>query len=140
MSPPHIFISQVSVTRLPVVTVLSTGNEIQEPGTELAPGHVRDSNKTTLMSLLRSAGGIQARDGGIAKDDLATLTSSLGAALEASELVVTTGGVSMGDRDLLRQVLVDEFGAKIHFARVNMKVIPVSDWSILLILASDWST
>ena len=112
---------QVSVSRLPVVTVLSTGNEIQEPDTELLPGHVRDSNKTTLMSLLRSVGGIEARDGGIAKDDLATLTSSLGAALEASDLVVTTGGVSMGDRDLLRQVLVDKFGAKVHFARVNMK-------------------
>jgi len=114
-------VTEVSVARLPVVTVLSTGNEIQEPDTELMPGHVRDSNKTTLMSLLRSAGGIEARDGGIAKDDLATLTSSLGAALEASDLVVTTGGVSMGDRDLLRQVLVDKFGAKVHFARVNMK-------------------
>ena len=58
------------MARLPVVTVLSTGNEIQEPDTELMPGHVRDSNKTTLMSLLRSAGGIEARDGGIAKAQL----------------------------------------------------------------------
>merc|ERR1712098_638525 len=105
---------------LPVVTVLSTGNEIQPPGQKLLPGHVRDSNKTTLMSLLRS-NGVKPRDGGIARDDITVLTKSLEEALKSSEIVVTTGGVSMGDRDLLRQVLVDKFEAKIHFARVNMK-------------------
>ena len=81
---------------------------------------MRDSNKTTLLSLL-ATNGILAQDAGIAKDDVATLTSSLQSALSSSDLVVTTGGVSMGDRDLLRQVLVDKFGAEIHFARVNMK-------------------
>ena len=113
-------VTEVVVSSLPTVTVLSTGNEIQEPGEQLLPGRVRDSNKTTLLALLDSA-GIPARDGGIARDDLAALTEALRAALEVSDLVVTTGGVSMGDRDLLRQVLVSEFGAKIHFARVNMK-------------------
>ena len=108
------------MSRLPVVTVLSTGNEIQPPGQKLLPGHVRDSNKTTLMSLLRS-NGVKPRDGGIARDDITVLTKSLEEALKSSEIVVTTGGVSMGDRDLLRQVLVDKFEAKIHFARVNMK-------------------
>ena len=112
--------TQVTVSRLPTVTILSTGNEIQEPGEQLQPGRVRDSNKTTLLSVLAAA-GITARDGGIARDDLTVLTESLRAALEVSDIVVTTGGVSMGDRDLLRQVLVSEFGAEIHFARVNMK-------------------
>ena len=112
--------TQVTVSRLPVVTVLSTGNEIQEPGETLQPGRVRDSNKTTLLSVLASA-GVTARDGGIARDDLTVLTDTLRAALEVSDIVVTTGGVSMGDRDLLRQVLVTDFGADIHFARVNMK-------------------
>merc|ERR550539_1081102 len=112
--------TQVSVSSLPTITVLSTGNEIQEPGEQLLPGRVRDSNKTTLLSLLASA-GFPGRDGGIARDDLTALTEALRSALEVSEIVVTTGGVSMGDRDFLRQVLVSEFGAKIHFARVNMK-------------------
>merc|ERR550539_1264541 len=111
--------TEVSVSSLPTITVLSTGNEIQDPSEQLLPGRVRDSNKTTLLSLLASA-GFPARDGGIARDDLGALTEALRAALEVSEVVVTTGGVSMGDRDLLRQVLVSQFGAKIHFARVNM--------------------
>ena len=113
-------VTRVQVSTLPSVAILSTGNEIQEPGQDLLPGHVRDSNKTTLLSLL-ATNGILAKDAGIAKDDVATLTSSLQSALSSSDLVVTTGGVSMGDRDLLRQVLVDKFGAEIHFARVNMK-------------------
>ena len=50
-----------------------------------------------------------------------TLLSSCVCAVLTSPGQVTTGGVSMGDRDLLRQVLVEQFGARIHFARVNMK-------------------
>jgi len=113
-------VTEVLVSRLPRLSVLSTGNEIQEPGESLLPGHIRDSNKTTLLALLASD-GVTAVDAGIAKDDLETLTSALQAALEKSDVLVTTGGVSMGDRDLLRQVLVSNFGAEIHFARVEMK-------------------
>ena len=58
---------------------------------------------------------------GIARDDVSVLTQALHNALSTNDILVTTGGVSMGDRDLLRQVLVDKFQAKIHFARVNMK-------------------
>jgi len=113
-------VTQVLVSKLPRVAVLSTGNEIQEPGEELLPGHIRDSNKTTLLSLLAS-GGVKAVDAGIAKDDLENLTTALKTAFDQSDILVTTGGVSMGDRDLLRQVLVSNFGAEIHFARVQMK-------------------
>jgi len=113
-------VTQVLVSKQPRISVLSTGNEIQEPGEDLLPGHIRDSNKTTLLALLAS-NGVDAADAGIAKDDLETLTSALQSALEKSDVLVTTGGVSMGDRDLLRQVLVANFGADIHFARVQMK-------------------
>ena len=113
-------VTEVLVSKLPRIAVLSTGNEIQEPGEELLPGHIRDSNKTTLLALLAS-NGVQAVDAGIAKDDLGTLTAALQLAFEKSDVLVTTGGVSMGDRDLLRQVLVANFGADIHFARVQMK-------------------
>ena len=115
-------VSRVSVGARVTVTVLSTGNEIQEPCEQLRPGHVRDSNKTTLVTLLRTSDvPCDVRDGGIARDDLTLLTNTLSDALNNSDVVVTTGGVSMGDRDLLRQVLVEKFSAKIHFARVNMK-------------------
>jgi len=113
-------VTQVVVSKLPRVAVLSTGNEIQEPGEELQPGHIRDSNKTTLLALLAS-NCVNAADAGIAKDDLENLTKALQIALERCDVLVTTGGVSMGDRDLLRQVLVSKFGAEIHFARVQMK-------------------
>ena len=69
----------------------------------MRPGHIRDSNKTTLISLLKSR-GFEAKDAGVAKDDIQQLTTVLKSALETSDLLVTTGGVSMGDRDLLRQV------------------------------------
>ena len=81
---------------------------------------MRSRNLARILSLL-ATNGILAQDSGIAKVDVATLNSSLQSALSSSDLVVTTGGVSMGDRDLLRQVLVDKFGAEIQFARVNMK-------------------
>jgi len=113
-------VTEVQVAVAPKVAVLSTGNELQEPGESLKPGHIRDSNKTTLITLLQSK-GFEAKDAGVAKDDIQQLTAVLKSALETSDLLVTTGGVSMGDRDLLRQVLVDQFGAEIHFARVAMK-------------------
>jgi len=113
-------VTEVLVSKLPRVAILSTGNEIQEPGEELQPGHIRDSNKTTLLALLAS-NGVNAIDAGIAKDDLVNLTNALQSAFDQSDVLVTTGGVSMGDRDLLRQVLVSNFGAEIHFARVQMK-------------------
>ena len=62
-----------------------------------------DSNKTTLSCLLKDQ-GFPIFDAGIAKDDIPTLTSRLRMALEKSDLLVTTGGVSMGDKDFLRQV------------------------------------
>lgn len=65
--------------------------------------------------------GFKTIDCGIASDDLNDLKSKVSQALDAGDLVVTTGGVSMGDKDLLRQVLVQDFAAKIHFGRVHMK-------------------
>ena len=49
-------VTEVTVNRLPRVGILSTGNELQNPGEKLKPGHVYDSNKTTLMAILKSSG------------------------------------------------------------------------------------
>jgi len=113
-------VTEVEVVKQPRVAIMSTGNELQEPGETLRPGHIRDSNKATLLALLANA-GFPAIDAGTAKDDPPSLLSALKRAMTRSDILVTTGGVSMGDRDLLRQVLVNDLQATIHFARVCMK-------------------
>lgn len=113
-------VTHIQVYKLPIVSILSTGNEIQDPSKPLEPGRIRDSNKTTLMSLMKEH-GFPAVDVGIARDDQESVLSKLKEALAASDLVVTTGGVSMGEKDLLKEILVTDLGAVIHFGRVKMK-------------------
>lgn len=113
-------VTSVLVYRFPVVSVLSTGNEIQEPGRPLKAGHIHDSNKTTLLSLIKEQ-GFSALDLGIARDDPQSVLTKLKEALAVSDVVVTTGGVSMGEKDLLKEILVADLGAVIHFGRVQMK-------------------
>ncbi|CAL4146150.1 unnamed protein product, partial [Meganyctiphanes norvegica] len=111
---------QVSVYEAPTIAVLSTGNELQEPGEDLREGHIRDSNKTTLMALIKQS-GFQAVDSGIAQDQPSVLLEALRLALARSDILVTTGSVSMGERDILRPVLQADLNATIHFAQVFMK-------------------
>lgn len=113
-------VTHVQVHKFPVVSILSTGNEIQDPSKPLEAGRIRDSNKTTLMSLMKEHGFL-AVDVGIAKDDPQSILTKLKEALAASDLIVTTGGVSMGEKDLLRDILVTDLGATVHFGRVKMK-------------------
>lgn len=102
------------------VGVLSTGNELQNPGEILQPWKIRDSNRSTLLSLLQE-NGFAALDFGIVRDEPDALFKSLKSAFAHADVVVTTGSVSMGDKDFLKQVLVADFGASIHFGRVQMK-------------------
>ncbi|KAG8232680.1 hypothetical protein J437_LFUL009927 [Ladona fulva] len=112
----------VLVYRLPVVAILSTGNELQEPWAgPLHPGCIRDSNKTSLMALIGNKNGFHIVDAGIAQDSPEVLLPYLRSALSSADVVVSTGGVSMGDRDYLKDVLQADVGAKIHFGRVMMK-------------------
>ncbi|XP_066901817.1 gephyrin isoform X2 [Halyomorpha halys] len=113
-------VTSVPVFRLPKVSVLSTGNEVVEPGVELRPGAIRDSNRITLLSLLRNH-RFPTYDLGIAKDEPDDILSHLIKGLETSDIILTTGGVSMGERDYLKAVITEDLGATIHFARVNMK-------------------
>ncbi|CAN7999898.1 unnamed protein product [Ixodes hexagonus] len=110
----------VNVYCLPSVAVLSTGNELVIPGGEVQPGKIRDSNKTTLLSLL-SSNGFEAIDAGIALDNRADLAAKLRRAFDAADVLVSSGGVSMGEKDLLKAVLTEEFQATVHFGRVFMK-------------------
>ncbi|XP_012215540.1 gephyrin [Linepithema humile] len=111
---------KISVQKRPSIGILSTGDELQETGMPLEPGHVYDSNKITLISLLKE-NNYDALDFGIAVDDEIIMVDRIKTAIEKVDILVTTGSVSMGDRDLLKPILEKHFEATIHFGRVNMK-------------------
>ncbi len=94
----------VSVFRPARVAVLSTGDELVEDGRPLAPGEIRESNRTMLAGLLRDA-GCEVVDYGVVRDDETALESTLRRAAEDCDAIVTSGGVSMGDYDVVKAVL-----------------------------------
>lgn len=94
----------VAVHRRPRVGVLSTGDELVSGGGPLAPGQVRDSNRPTLLALVASSGFVPV-DLGRVGDDEGAITTALRAAAERCDAVLTSGGVSMGDVDLVKVVL-----------------------------------
>ncbi|KAM4064658.1 putative molybdopterin binding domain-containing protein [Hirsutella rhossiliensis] len=129
-------VAEVKVFRRPVIGVLSTGDEIIEhsrPG-PLRLGEVRDTNRITLISAVREW-GFDVVDLGIAKDTPGTLEETLRSGLRQADVLVTTGGVSMGELDLLKPTVERALGGTIHFGRVAMKpgkpttfaTVPVKD-------------
>ncbi|OAA61853.1 molybdenum cofactor biosynthesis protein [Niveomyces insectorum RCEF 264] len=124
-------VRQVRVYRRPVVGVLSTGNELVDslgvasPSASSSPadlprGAVRDTNRPTLL-LAAQAWGFDTVDLGIAADASGALEVRLRDALRRVDVLVTTGGVSMGERDLLKPTLERALGGTVHFGRVAMK-------------------
>jgi molybdenum cofactor synthesis domain-containing protein len=86
------------------VGVLSTGDELVEDGGPLQPGQIRESNRPMLLGLVEQA-GCEAVDLGLVRDDEATITAAIERAVATCDAVVTSGGVSMGDFDLIKVVL-----------------------------------
>ena len=86
------------------VGVLSTGDELVEAGEPLAPGQIRDSNRATLLALVASEGW-QAVDLGLIRDEEAAITEAIQKGASSCDAVLTSGGVSMGDIDLVKVVL-----------------------------------
>ena len=102
----------------PVVGVLSTGDELVEGGGALLPGQIRDSNRRTLMALLRRDGFV-AVDLGIAPDVEGEIERRLAEGAARCDAVLTSGGVSMGDFDLVKVVL-DRIG-RMHWMQVAIR-------------------
>lgn len=94
----------VSVYPRPRVAVLSTGDELVDDGRALAPGEIRESNRQMLAAALEAA-GCTVTDLGIVRDDEALLETTLRSAAADHDAVVTSGGVSMGDYDVVKAVL-----------------------------------
>ncbi len=111
--------ARVPVHRRPRVAILATGDELAEVDEPLAPGKIRSSNEYANAAAVIKAGGIPIRLG-IARDNLEDLTRKIRAGIDAgADLFITSAGVSVGDYDIVKDVLNRE-GA-MHFWQVNMK-------------------
>ncbi len=109
----------ITVFRRPRVSVLATGNELVSLGEPIEGRKLANSNAYALAAAVREAGG-EARLLGIVPDDLESSLRPFEAALECSDVVLSTGGVSMGNFDLVRQVLA-RLGAQELFWKVRQK-------------------
>ena len=110
-------LNKARVIRRPVVAVLSTGDELEAPGETLAPGHIYDSNSSSVAAAVIAAGGIP-RIIGIARDTLDDLHRCIDEAAGA-DLLVTSAGVSKGDYDMVKDVL--EQRGDMNFWSVRMR-------------------
>lgn len=125
LEPQHIAIlASVGKTRVPVyrqprVSVIVTGNELVEPGTPVSATTIRNSNGWQLLAQIIKAGAIPDYRG-IVADDPALLTHTIRQACEESEIVLLTGGVSMGDFDYVPNVL-HQLGARILFREMAVQ-------------------
>jgi molybdopterin molybdotransferase len=110
---------QVLVYRRPRVAILSTGNELVQPGDILAPGQIVDSNQYALAALVQQWGGEPICLGN-APDEPMELAAAMQRAIDCADLVLSTGGVSVGDYDYVDRVLA-ELGGQIHITAVAVK-------------------
>src|SRR5712692_4345415 len=111
-------LAQLMVRQQPRVAILSTGDEVAEPGGARKPGQIYDSNRFALRGLAEAAGA-EVTDHGIVPDLFDELHARLLAAAGSADIVLTSGGVSVGDHDLVKAVLQEAGG--IDFWQVAMQ-------------------
>jgi molybdopterin molybdotransferase len=110
---------EVVVARRPRVTILCTGNELRPPGSEHGPAGVPESNSAPLAALARQAGGV-VRVAPIARDEPGETERAIEEALEGTDVLLTVGGVSVGDHDVVRPAL-ERVGVSLDFWKVAIK-------------------
>jgi len=91
----------------PTIAVISTGDELIQPGTELSPGQIYESNSYGIASLVEKMGATAKRYG-VVHDNTEGLRTTLNEAAESCDAILTSGGVSMGEWDLVRRLMEDE--------------------------------
>jgi molybdopterin molybdotransferase len=125
LNPPEIAIlaatgcHEVTVYRRPRIAILSTGDELVAPTSNLQPGQIVDSNQYAIAAFVRQAGGIPICMG-IIPDDRAKLTTAMSEAIASADFVLSTGGVSVGDYDYVEEILA-ELGGDIQIRSVAVK-------------------
>jgi molybdopterin molybdotransferase len=107
----------VPVIRQPQVAILGTGDEVIDIDLPLAPGKIRNSNSYLLEAAVRQAGARPVRLG-VARDTAESLREKLSQAI-GSDLIITSGGVSVGDFDLVKEIMAEQ--GEINFWRINMR-------------------
>jgi molybdopterin molybdotransferase len=112
-------IGAIHVARRPRIALLSTGNELIEPGTKLEPGRIYESNRTMLAPLLERSGAI-VRALPLVPDTLAATAEALTKAFEENDAVVSSGGVSVGELDFVKAAF-EGLGGRLEFWRIAMK-------------------
>ena len=111
--------TEVSVYRRPRVAILSTGDELVTPEQALQPGQIVDSNQYALASFVANNGGIPIKLG-IVKDKPEALKQAIAEAISSADIVLSTGGVSVGDYDYVDRILT-ELGGTLHVRSVAVK-------------------
>ncbi|USD66581.1 bifunctional molybdopterin-guanine dinucleotide biosynthesis adaptor protein MobB/molybdopterin molybdotransferase MoeA [Vibrio sp. SCSIO 43136] len=109
---------KISVFSKLKVAIFSTGDEVQAPGEALQENRIYDSNRFTLKGVL-TALGCEVIDLGILEDDHQQMANAIKQATQQADMILTSGGVSVGDADYIKDVL-DELG-QINFWRINMR-------------------
>jgi molybdopterin molybdotransferase len=112
-------ISSISVFKRPRVALISTGDEIVDAETEPRPGQVRNINQHSLVGLIEECGG-ELRDLGVVRDDRAALKQAIGAALEWGDLVLLSGGSSMGAKDIALETILSFPDAEFVFHGISI--------------------
>ncbi|MCU4163280.1 molybdopterin molybdotransferase MoeA [Carboxylicivirga caseinilyticus] len=112
-------IAKVEVYQKASVAIISTGSELIEPGSELLEGQIYNSNGYQLKARLKEL-GFDALNYGVKKDDYQTLKEEIESAVTNHDLLVVTGGVSVGDYDYI-PAIVKELGFEIHFSKMSAK-------------------
>jgi len=110
--------TEVHVYRKPVVAILATGDELVEPGEVRLPGKIVNSNSLSVAAQVLEAGGTPIMLG-IARDDREITRDMLQKGLQA-DVIITSGGVSVGDHDFVKEV-IEEMGGELKFWKINMK-------------------
>ncbi len=109
--------AKVPVIRRPHVALLGTGDEVIDVDEPLRPGKIRNSNSYLLEAAVRRAGAEPHRLG-VARDTIESLREKFTEAVQ-SDLIITSGGVSVGDFDLVKNIMTEQ--GEIHFWRINMR-------------------
>lgn len=121
--------AEVEVAKRPVAGILSTGTELLDVSDELVPGKIRNSNGPMIRAQLTRM-GIESKSYGMMEDDLDACTDIVERALEETDLLITTGGVSVGDYDYL-PAIYERLGAEVLFNKVAMRPGSVTTVAVL---------
>lgn len=111
--------TEVQVYRQPRIAILSTGSELAPLDASLQPGQIVDSNQYALAALVRQMGAVPLCQG-IVPDAPDALKAAIATATEQADMVISSGGVSVGEYDYVEQILID-LGAQLHIRSVAVK-------------------